>query len=113
MRRARRLLDVAVFAPLGAVATFAAAARRRRHPELTTPPEAPVVAAATVAPDPPAEPAGDVEDLPIDGYDHLAASQVVDRLAALTPPELALVAAYEQTHRHRQSVLAMIAQLQG
>jgi len=54
-----------------------------------------------------------VDELPVDGYDHLAASQVVDRLAALTADELELVAEYERAHRHRQSVLAKVAQLTG
>lgn len=100
-----------MFAPLGGVATLAARARRRR-------PESPVADAPSVAPEPVADPpvvTADVspEQLPIDGYDHLAASQVVDRLGALTADELATVAAYERGHRHRQSVLAKVAQLQG
>lgn len=110
MRRTRRLLEVAVFAPLGAVATLAAARRRPApEPALVHPRVEPI------AVDDPA-PRGAVatsEELPIDGYDHLAASQVVDRLGALTPSELQTVADYERAHRHRQSVLAKLAQLQG
>ena len=52
-----------------------------------------------------------VDALPIDGYDHLAARQVVDRLGSLHPDELDAVARYERTHRHRQTVLRKIEQL--
>ena len=51
--------------------------------------------------------------MPIDDYDHLAARQVVDRLATLTSPELAQIELYERAHRHRQTVLGRIAQLQS
>lgn len=95
------------FAPLGAIATLAA--RRWGAP-------ADAQATAPVAPPPPpaddpVEPPVAAAELPIDGYDHLAASQVVDRLAALTPAELDAVAGYERANRHRQSVLAKIDQL--
>lgn len=52
-----------------------------------------------------------VDALPIDGYDHLAARQVCDRLSALTPLELERVAAYERAHRARRTVLGKIEQL--
>lgn len=52
-----------------------------------------------------------VGDLPIEGYDDLAARQVVDRLAALVPAELAQIEAYERAHRNRSTVLGKIAQL--
>lgn len=104
-----------MYAPMGAVATAAAALHRRRTPA-ADPPAQPAgpVAVATDDDDPTARPAAEtpVDALPIDGYDHLAASQVVDRLGALTPTELVLVDGYERAHRHRQSVLAKIAQLQ-
>jgi hypothetical protein len=51
------------------------------------------------------------DDLPIEGYDQLSARQIVDRLGALTGPELALVERYEQQHRGRQTILLRIAQL--
>lgn len=51
--------------------------------------------------------------LPIDDYDHLAARQVVDRLATLSAAELADIASYERKHRHRRTVLGRIAQLQS
>ena len=67
-----------------------------------------VVAGATVA----AEPAvAAASALPIDDYDHLAARQVVDRLATLTATELAQIDRYERAHRHRRTVLGRIAQL--
>jgi len=52
-----------------------------------------------------------VGDLPIEGYDDLAARQVVDRLAALVPAELAQIEAYERVHRNRSTVLGKIAML--
>jgi len=50
-------------------------------------------------------------DLAIPSYDTLAASQVVPRLAGLTPQELAAVLAYESSHRNRRTILGRIAQL--
>ena len=114
----RRALDVAVFAPLGAVATLTAAlARRVGRVPLPTDDAVEVAPAATAPTDSPT-PAptawrGTDDHLPIEGYDHLAASQVVDRLDDLTPHERELVATYERAHRHRQSVLAKVALLQA
>lgn len=66
------------------------------------------VGGATVA----VEPAGVVATaLPIDDYDHLAARQVVDRLATLTATELTQIEQYERARRHRRTVLGRIAQL--
>jgi hypothetical protein len=62
-----------------------------------------VVAPITVDPSP--------DDLPIEGYDQLSARQIVDRLGALTAPELAVVERHEQQHRRRQTILLRIAQL--
>ncbi len=50
-------------------------------------------------------------DLPIAGYDDLAARQVVDRLAALDRPDLARVEVYEREHRNRSTVLGKISML--
>jgi hypothetical protein len=50
--------------------------------------------------------------LAIPGYDSLAASQVVPRLAGLSPEELAAVGAYESAHRARRTILTRIRQLQ-
>ncbi len=52
-----------------------------------------------------------VEDLPIDGYDDLAARQVVDRLTDLDPAALAQVEMYERAHRGRSTVLGKISML--
>jgi hypothetical protein len=51
--------------------------------------------------------------LPINNYDTLSASQIVPRLAGLSPEELAHVAAYENAHRRRRTILGRIAQLEG
>jgi hypothetical protein len=51
--------------------------------------------------------------LPINNYDTLSASQIVPRLAGLRPDELARVAAYENAHRRRRTILGRIAQLEG
>lgn len=52
-------------------------------------------------------------ELPIPGYDALSASQVVERLTGLAPPELDAVQAYEATHRQRRTILGKIEQLAG
>lgn len=52
-------------------------------------------------------------DLAIPGYDALAASQVVQRLAGLSPEELEAVRAYEEATRGRRTILGRIAQLTG
>jgi hypothetical protein len=53
----------------------------------------------------------EVAALPIPDYDELSASQVVERLEGLPPPELAAVRAYEQAHRGRRTILFKIDQL--
>ena len=55
----------------------------------------------------------DAADLPIADYDSLAASQVVARLGALDPDDLASIAAYEAAHRGRRTVLGKVQQLQA
>lgn len=62
---------------------------------------------------PPAEPGPDATSLAIPGYDSLSASQVVQRLAGLSGPELEAVGAYEATHRGRRTILTRVAQLQA
>ena len=57
------------------------------------------------------EPAPSVDDLAIPGYDSLAASQVVDRLAGLTSDELDAVRRYEAAGRRRRTILHRIDQL--
>ena len=54
-----------------------------------------------------------VADLAIPGYDTLSASHVVQRLAGLSPAELAAVGDYEATTRGRRTILAKVAQLQS
>lgn len=53
-----------------------------------------------------------VDVLAIPGYDALSASQVVQRLAGLSPAELEQVRAYEAATRGRKTVLTKISQLQ-
>jgi hypothetical protein len=45
-------------------------------------------------------------DEPWDGYSKMKAADIVDRLAAATPAEVAVVQLYESTHRRRKTVLA-------
>lgn len=61
----------------------------------------------------PTTPAPDVEDLPIPGYDSLAASQVVPRLTTLSADELESIGAYEAANRNRRTILNRVTQLQG
>lgn len=56
-------------------------------------------------------PVVDRAQLPIDGYDDLAARQVVDRLDSLSTTDLAVIDAYERTHRGRRTVLGKISML--
>jgi len=53
------------------------------------------------------------EHLAIPGYDALAASQVVPRLAGLSDDELEAVRTYEAATRNRRTILARIQQLQS
>jgi hypothetical protein len=62
---------------------------------------------AASAEEPPASPGG----LGIPGYDTLAASQVVQRLAGLSAEELAAVGVYESAHRARRTILTRVDQL--
>lgn len=49
------------------------------------------------------------DELPIEGYDDLAARQVVDRLDDLEPADLARIESYEREHRNRSTVLGKIS----
>lgn len=49
------------------------------------------------------------DELPIEGYDDLAARQVVDRLADLDRADLARIEMYEREHRNRSTVLGKIS----
>lgn len=52
------------------------------------------------------------DELAIPGYDSLSASQVVQRLAGLSPSELDAVRRYEAGTRGRRTILTRVAQLQ-
>ncbi len=52
-----------------------------------------------------------VESLAIEGYDTLAASQIVSRLDGLTAPERAAVAQFEAGNRKRKTILDKIGRL--
>jgi hypothetical protein len=54
---------------------------------------------------------GSLRPLAIPGYDSLSASQVVQRLAGLSEPELLDVRSHEQSHRHRRTILNRVEQL--
>ena len=70
--------------------------------------------ASAVAPEEPTPPETAIpaaEDLPLPGYDALAASQIVPRLAGMTSEELAGVGAYERANRGRRTILNRVDQL--
>ena len=72
--------------------------------------ESPVAAPAPAAPDADAPAA---RDLPIEGYDHLAASQIVAALATLDDDELDVIEAFESANRNRRTIHGRIAQLRA
>jgi len=87
-------------------ATIAGAEPVTTEPTLATVPESlPEAIIEAVAESP-------VLELPIEGYDSLAASQVVMRLASLTADELEAVRRHEASHRARRTILGKISQLQ-
>jgi hypothetical protein len=94
----------AATAPPTPAATPRTAPRAATRSRTRTP--APAPAAAAAAP-------SAAQDLPINNYDTLSASQIVPRLAGLNPDELTRVRAYENSHRRRRTILGRIAQLQG
>lgn len=53
------------------------------------------------------------DELGIEGYDSLSASQVVQRLAGLSETELSAVQSYEASTRGRRTILTRITQLQA
>jgi hypothetical protein len=61
----------------------------------------------------PAVEAPPVGELAIPGYDTLSASQVVQRLAGLSTPELEAVRRYESATRGRRTILSKVSQLQS
>ncbi len=98
---------------------------RRTAPEPTPQPSASAAPSLTIVSDgdpiettsresaSPTGPSAPSADLPIEGYDSLAASQVVLRLSSLTASELEAVDLYEQQHRARRTVLGKIHQLRA
>jgi hypothetical protein len=86
-----------------------ASAAPRPAPANATPP-LPVTPAPAPAPAPVAPPVG---GLAIPGYDALSASQVVQRLAGLSGPELEDVRAYEAATRGRKTILNRVEQLRA
>jgi hypothetical protein len=56
---------------------------------------------------------GGADRLAIPGYDSLSASQVVQRLAGLSGPELDAVGQYEKATRGRRTILSKVSQLQS
>jgi hypothetical protein len=89
-----------------------------RVPHIPTPPYVPPPAdvvvsdvAATGMAAPGSNGNGSSRPLAIPGYDSLSASQVVQRLAGLSRPELIDVRDHEQSHRHRRTILNRVEQL--
>jgi hypothetical protein len=53
------------------------------------------------------------DELPISGYESLAAIHVVERLRSMRPDEIEQIRRFEAAHRSRRTILAKIDQLQG
>lgn len=75
------------------------------------PPPTPVRSAGTQDGSTKSVPVVDLDALGIPNYDSLSASQVVQRLAGLSPSELNAVEAYEAAHRARRTILNRVGQL--
>jgi hypothetical protein len=75
--------------------------------------EASVLSITAAAADTTARDTAAAVDLPIEGYDSLAASQVVQRLGSLDGFELEAIRQYEELNRTRRTILGKIAQLQA
>jgi hypothetical protein len=78
------------------------------RPDSGAAPTTPVSARVTTTTAPPGS-----DSLPIPGYDLLSATQVIERLEGLAPPDLLAIRAYEITHRARTTILGKISQLAG
>jgi hypothetical protein len=107
----RSMADRGTATPAPAASTTAASPAPA--PVAPTPPVAPppvVTAPPVVTPTPPAPP---TDGLAIPGYDALSASQVVQRLAGLSGPELEDVRAYEAATRGRKTILHRVEQLRA
>lgn len=98
-------------APQASPTIETASAEQSRPKSSHRAPQRPVTGRGTAQP-PAAATTGSLGDeLPIPAYDTLAASQVVERLASLTPTELDSVRKHESATRRRRTVLHKIAQL--
>ncbi len=99
--------------------TFGRRELERRASELSGDPNAVTPSAIEAAVEPPAatpEPVIEASPLlapPFDGYQSLAAAQVVQLLGRLSADELAEVRAYEAANRARRTILAKLDQLIG
>lgn len=108
LRRMRQELNNARF--IGRLTVEQGAARLRERTAATPSPERPTStrrsasAPASIVPDP-------GPGLAIEGYDDMAAIEIVDRLEALSPAERDAIAQHESEHRQRRTVLGKIAQL--
>jgi hypothetical protein len=140
-RLADDLIDYAIYAPLGAAIAVAEelpelvrrgrerfgprialaqmlgklaadSARRRAEAFVRRPADRPRADGTPAAAEPDAAAAHPARPA-IPDYDALSAAEIVARLVALTPSELAGVRSYETAHRARRTVLAKIAQLLG
>ena len=94
---------------LGELGLAPLAASPVAEPAAPAPSEADEPAKAPVA----ARSGAGADDLAIAGYDSLAASQVIPRLAGLSADELAALEAYELAHRGRKTILGKVAQLRA
>lgn len=68
---------------------------------------------AMASPVGPGDEATTASQLPIEHYDELSASQVLQRLVHLDSAQLAMIHHYESTHRRRRTVLGRVEQLQA
>lgn len=124
-----RFIDLAVYAPVGLAVTVRERVQRSRRsrgrrpdddvsrcdeaPDQPVPPlRVPRAARAGAGTDAPGTDAPGTDDLPISGYESLAAIHVVERLGSLTLAELDLIERFEAAHRGRRTILARVAQLQ-
>jgi hypothetical protein len=106
-----------VSGPLGPVTGGSPPAPPVIHAPVAAPSPGPISSPAPRAargrPVPAPAPAPPSDSLAIPGYDSLSASQVVQRLASLSGPELAAVRDYEAATRGRRTILARVSQLQS
>lgn len=98
---------------LSVLAEPGAGSTRREEPEKPRTPSRDGGDATRDAGEASATPPPQVEDLAIEEYDSLSASQVVPRLATLSATELEQIRAYERATRRRQTILNRAAQLLG